>query len=117
MNLERLFRQIVLNLAAKDPGGLRRALSLAEVRDGVVPYRANRRALGIETSEDYELALLRLYAGKPAWPVPPLPRPGRSSPGNSVVLIPIWPSSSSMRRPRSGSIPQQWRGSWIRSRT
>ncbi|MFL5448426.1 MAG: zinc ribbon domain-containing protein [Gemmatimonadales bacterium] len=64
MNLERLFRQIVLNLATKDPGGLRRALSLAEVRDGVVPYRANRRALGIETSEDYELALLRLYAGE-----------------------------------------------------
>lgn len=64
MNLERLFRQIVLNLAAKDPGGLRRALSLAEVRDGVVPYRANRRSLGIETSEDYEMALLRLYAGE-----------------------------------------------------
>jgi predicted RNA-binding Zn-ribbon protein involved in translation (DUF1610 family) len=64
VDLERLFRQIVLNLAAKDPGGLRRALSLAEVRDGVVPYRANRRGLGIETSEDYELALLRLYAGE-----------------------------------------------------
>ncbi len=64
MDLERLFRQIVLNLATKDPGGLRRALSLAEVRDGVVPYRANRRALGIETSEDFELALLRLYAGE-----------------------------------------------------
>lgn len=62
MNLERLFRQIVLNLAARDPGGLRRPLSLAEVRDGIVPYRANRRALGIETSEDYELALLQLYA-------------------------------------------------------
>ena len=64
MDLERLFRQIVLNLVAKDPGGLRRALSLGEVRDGVVPYRANRRALGIETSEDYELALLQLYAGE-----------------------------------------------------
>ncbi len=64
MDLERLFRQIVLNLATRDPGGLRRALSLAEVRDGVIPYRANRRALGIETSEDYELALLRLYAGE-----------------------------------------------------
>ena len=64
MDLERLFRRIVLNLAAKDPAGLRRALSLAEVRDGLVPYRANRRALGIATSEDYELALLRLYAGE-----------------------------------------------------
>jgi hypothetical protein len=64
VNLERLFRQIVLNLAAKDPGGLRRPLSMAEVRHGVVPYRANRRALGIETSEDYELALLRLYSGE-----------------------------------------------------
>jgi len=37
---------------------------MAEVRHGVVPYRANRRALGIETSEDYELALLRLYSGE-----------------------------------------------------
>jgi hypothetical protein len=64
VDLERLFRQIVLNLAARDAGGLRRALTLAEIRDSVVPYRANRRALGIESSEDYELALLRLCAGE-----------------------------------------------------
>lgn len=64
MDLERLFRQIVVNLAATDPGRLHGPLTLADIRDSIVPYRANRRTLQIESSEDYELALLRLGAGE-----------------------------------------------------
>jgi double zinc ribbon protein len=64
VDLERLFRQIVLNLAATDPARLRGPLPLVDICNSIVPYRANRRALQIESSEDYELALLRLCAGE-----------------------------------------------------
>jgi double zinc ribbon protein len=64
VKLDRLFHQIVRNLAASDPSRLGRPLPLAELRYSVVPYRANRRALQIETSEDYELALIRLFSGE-----------------------------------------------------
>jgi predicted RNA-binding Zn-ribbon protein involved in translation (DUF1610 family) len=63
-DLERLFRQLVLNLRATDPARLRRPLELADIRDGILPYRANRRAMQLETSEDYEVALMRLCAGE-----------------------------------------------------
>lgn len=62
--LERLFRQLVINLSAVDPARLRAPLALREIRDTIVPYRANRRSLGLESSEDYELALMSLCAGK-----------------------------------------------------
>ena len=63
-DLERFFRQIVLNLAATDPARLHRPLPLTDLRDIIVPYRANRRALQLESSEDYELVLMRLCAGE-----------------------------------------------------
>ncbi len=63
-DLERFFRQIVRNLAATDPARLDRPLLLTDLRDSIVPYRANRRALQLESSEDYELVLMRLCAGE-----------------------------------------------------
>jgi hypothetical protein len=63
-DLERFFRQIVRNLAATDPARLHRPLPLNDLRDSIVPYRANRRALELESSEDYELVLMRLCAGE-----------------------------------------------------
>jgi predicted RNA-binding Zn-ribbon protein involved in translation (DUF1610 family) len=63
-DLERFFRQIVRNLAATDPARLDRPLPLMEIRDHIVPYRTNRRALELESSEDYELILMRLCAGE-----------------------------------------------------
>lgn len=62
--LERFFRQIVRNLAATDPPRLYRPLPVEDIRDSIVPYRANRRALELESSEDYELILMRLCAGE-----------------------------------------------------
>jgi hypothetical protein len=64
VDLERLFRQLVQSLAAIDPARLRGPIHLAEIRDSIVPYRASRRALQIESSEEYELALMRLCAGE-----------------------------------------------------
>lgn len=63
-DLERFFRQIVRNLAATDPARLHRPLPLTDLRDSIVPYRANRRALQLESSEDYELVLMRFCAGE-----------------------------------------------------
>jgi hypothetical protein len=63
-DLERFFRRLVNNLASTDPARLHRPLPLTEVYQSIMPYRTNRRALGLDTSEDYELALLRLAAGE-----------------------------------------------------
>jgi predicted RNA-binding Zn-ribbon protein involved in translation (DUF1610 family) len=63
-DLERFFRQLVRNLAATDPARLRRPLPLTDIRDSILPYRANRRALELESSEDYELILMQLCAGE-----------------------------------------------------
>lgn len=62
--LERLYRQLVRSLSAGDPARLHQPLQLSEIRDSILPYRSNRRALQLETSEDYELALMRLCAGE-----------------------------------------------------
>ncbi len=63
-DLERFFRRLVNNLADTDPARLRRPLPLDEITREILPYRANRRALQLDTSEDYELVLLRLCAGE-----------------------------------------------------
>ena len=63
-DLQRFFQLLVRNLAASDPARLRRPLPLADIRDSIVPYRANRRALQLESSEDYELVLMQLCAGE-----------------------------------------------------
>ncbi len=63
-DLERFFRRIVSNLAAIDPSRLRGPVPLADVPASIVPYRTNRRALHVDTSEEYEMVLLRLCAGE-----------------------------------------------------
>ena len=63
-DLERLYRRLVRQLAATDPARLHRPLPLDEIVHSLVPYRANRRALGVDTSEEYELVLMRLCAGE-----------------------------------------------------
>ena len=63
-DLERFFRRLVANLAGTDPARLHRPIPLEDVRYDIVPYRTNRRALALDSSEDYELVLLRLCAGE-----------------------------------------------------
>jgi predicted RNA-binding Zn-ribbon protein involved in translation (DUF1610 family) len=63
-DLERLFHHIVRNLAATNPARLRTPLTLEDIRTTIVPYRTSRRALELESSEDYELVLMRLCAGE-----------------------------------------------------
>lgn len=63
-DLERFFVQLIRNLAASDPSRLGKPLLLVDIRNSILPYRANRRALQLESSEDYELVLMRLCAGE-----------------------------------------------------
>jgi hypothetical protein len=63
-DLERFFRRLVANLAGSDPALLHRPIPLEDIHQSIVPYRTNRRALQLESSEDYELVLLRLCAGE-----------------------------------------------------
>jgi len=65
-DLERLFRRLVEHVAASDPARLHRPLPLDDILHTYLPYRANRRALGVDTSEDYELLVMRLCAGEDA---------------------------------------------------
>ena len=59
--LTRFARQLVERLATRSEG-IQRPVSVAEVRRTFLPYRAQRRALGLESVEDYETVLLRLVA-------------------------------------------------------
>ncbi len=63
-DLERFFRRLVDNLASTDPARLHRAIPLQDVLHEIVPYRTNRRVLRLDTSEDYELVVMRLCAGE-----------------------------------------------------
>ena len=63
-DLERFFRRIVTNVAALDARRLGEPLPLADIPVSIIPYRTNRRALQVDTSEEYEMMLLRLCAGE-----------------------------------------------------
>jgi hypothetical protein len=63
-DLERLFRRLVDNLIAIDPARLHRPLTLGDLLGSVIPYRTTRRALGIDSAEDYDMLVLRLCAGE-----------------------------------------------------
>jgi hypothetical protein len=63
-DLERFFRRLVSNLAATDPGRLHAPIPLADIAVSIVPYRTNRRALHVDSSEEYEMLLLRLCTGE-----------------------------------------------------
>jgi hypothetical protein len=62
--VERFFRRLVSTLAARTPARLQGALLLDDITGSILPYRIHRRALELDTVEDYEAVLLRLCAGE-----------------------------------------------------
>jgi hypothetical protein len=62
--VERFFRRLVSTLAASNPARLQGALLLDDITGSILPYRTHRRALELDTVEDYEGVLLRLCAGE-----------------------------------------------------
>jgi predicted RNA-binding Zn-ribbon protein involved in translation (DUF1610 family) len=63
-HLDRLFHRLVNNIRSRNPAHLTLPFTVAELYEQVVPYRHNRRELGIETNQDYELAVTRLLSGE-----------------------------------------------------
>jgi hypothetical protein len=61
--LTRFARRLVEQLGAGREG-VHRAIEVGALRTTVLPYRTHRRALGIDSVEDYETVLLRLVSGE-----------------------------------------------------
>jgi hypothetical protein len=62
--LDRMFRRLVQNARAASPEYLARPFELAEIYHTLLPYRLNRRELGMESVQQYDAALMRLLAGE-----------------------------------------------------
>src|SRR5688572_10182204 len=63
-DLDRIYRRLVHNLRTKYPQLLSASFSAEELYQVIVPYRHNRQELGIDTNQDYEMALMRLLSGE-----------------------------------------------------
>lgn len=63
-DLDRLFRRLVQNIRNGYPEYLTHPFEVSELYQNLIPYRHNRREMGIETNEDYEIALCRLLSGE-----------------------------------------------------
>lgn len=63
-HLDRLFHRLVNNIRARNPAHLTLPFTVAELYEQLVPYRHNRRELGIETNQDYEVTVTRLLSGE-----------------------------------------------------
>lgn len=61
-DLIRFVKRLVEVLEARDPAGVHRPLSVADLRETVFPYRTQRSSLGLTSAEDYDLLVLRLVA-------------------------------------------------------
>jgi hypothetical protein len=61
-DLERFFERLVRNLAFIDQQKVRQPIPVGEIKSTIMPYRTNRRALGLEGTEDYEELLVRLVS-------------------------------------------------------
>jgi hypothetical protein len=62
--VERFFRHLVDVLSRSDPDRLKRPIQISEIYQSILPYRHHRAALGFDTNEDYEMAVLRFLAGE-----------------------------------------------------
>lgn len=61
--LDRLYHRLVHNIRAGFPELLTRPFEVSQLYLQVVPYRTNRRELGFDSNEEYELAVMQLLAG------------------------------------------------------
>jgi hypothetical protein len=63
-NLDRLYRRLADTLRREHSGSLDRPVTVAEIYQHLVPYRAVRSELGFSELAEYEHTLLRLLAGE-----------------------------------------------------
>jgi hypothetical protein len=61
--LDRTFRHLVHTIQTRCPAYLTQPFEVADLYQTILPYRHHRRELGLESNQDYELALLQLLSG------------------------------------------------------
>jgi len=62
-SLDRLFKHLVRSIRQSYPQYLNQPFEVAELYQTIMPYRHHRRELGLDTNQDYEMALLELLSG------------------------------------------------------
>jgi hypothetical protein len=62
-NVDRMYRHLVRTIRSRFPQYLTQPFEVGELAQTILPYRHHRRELGIETNEDYEIALTELLSG------------------------------------------------------
>jgi hypothetical protein len=63
-DLERLFRGLVQAIRESNPARLNAPFQISELYQSILPYRTHRSRLRFDSSEDYDMAVLRLLAGE-----------------------------------------------------
>lgn len=63
-DLDRVFHRLVSNIRHRHPQYLTLPFTVQELYETLIPYRHHRRELGIETNQDYEIAVTRLLSGE-----------------------------------------------------
>jgi hypothetical protein len=63
-DVQRFFGQLVRALSNGEVDRSREPIEIAEIYQSIMPYRRCRKALRVDSSEDYEMVLLRLLAGE-----------------------------------------------------
>ena len=69
-DLDRIFHRLVSNIRHRHSEYLTMPFTVQELYETLIPYRHHRRELGIETNQDYEIAMTRLLSGERAIPAP-----------------------------------------------
>jgi hypothetical protein len=62
-DIERMYRHLVRIIRANFTPLLTQPFEVGELYQTILPYRLHRRELGLETNQDYEMALLELLSG------------------------------------------------------
>jgi Double zinc ribbon len=63
-DLDRVFHRLVSNIRHRHAEYLTLPFTVQELYETLIPYRHHRRELGIETNQDYEIAVTRLLSGE-----------------------------------------------------
>jgi double zinc ribbon protein len=62
-DVERMYRHLVRTIRATSPQLLNQPFQVSDLYSTILPYRLHRRDLGVETNQDYEMAMLELLSG------------------------------------------------------
>ncbi len=63
-DLDRVFHRLVSNIRHRHSEYLTLPFTVQELYETLIPYRHHRRELGIETNQDYEIAMTRMLSGE-----------------------------------------------------